>query len=206
MKRLFLASFVAYSIDKFIKSFKLTPKELTVAFVPTAGDTYEEKDRGFVVEDRGKLLEKDFKVKDVDIKGKTKEKLMEELKCVDIIFVGGGNTFYLLKKTRESGFDEAVKEKVEDGAIYVGSSAGAVLVGPDIEPVRAMDHPEKAPNLKSTKGLDLVDFVAVPHYKSKKFHDRVEKVLEKHKNYKDKLIPITDEQAVVVEGKKYKIV
>ena len=98
MKRLFLASFVAYSIDKLIADFKLTPRDLTVAFIPTAADPYPEETRGFIQEDRDGLVQKGFRVKDVDIKNKTKAELLAELKDVGIIFVGGGNVFYLLEK------------------------------------------------------------------------------------------------------------
>ncbi|HEX7455932.1 MAG TPA: Type 1 glutamine amidotransferase-like domain-containing protein [Candidatus Nanoarchaeia archaeon] len=206
MKKLFLASFVAYSIDKLIAAFKLVPQNLTVAFVPTAGGTYPEEKRGFVAEDRGKLVEKGFKVKDVDLKGKTKDELMEESKGVDIIFVAGGNTFYLLEKAKESGFDELAKCLVGKGVIYVGSSAGAALAGPDIEPVGPLDDPSKAPNLKSTKGLGLVNFVILPHWGKEKFKERYEKVMKRYGKSGYKLIKITDEQAVVVEGNKYNIV
>jgi len=206
MKKLFLASFVAYSIDKLIATFKLTPPTLTAAFIPTAADPYKKEDRGFVKEDRDGLTRKGFRVKDVDIKGKTKDELLDELKNIDIIFVGGGNVFYLLEKARESGFDQVVKGLVEKGVIYVGSSAGAVLACPDIEAVARLDDPSKAPSLKSTEGLGLVDFVVIPHHKNEKFSKGVEQILKECKGYKYKLIPIADQQAFVVKGNKYKIV
>ena len=81
-----------------------------------------------------------------------------------------------------------------------------MLACPDIEPVARLDDPSKAPNLKSTQGLNLVDFVVVPHYKNEKFNEGVEEILKNSKEYKYKLIPITDQQAVVVKGNKYNIV
>jgi len=127
MKKLFLASVVANTIEKFIEILLKSPDKLKVAFIPTAADPY--KDKWFIEEDRNKLKEKGFNVKDVDIKGKTEQELLQELKDTDIIFVAGGNTFYLLEKARESGFERIEKEFVEKGVIYVGSSAGATLVG-----------------------------------------------------------------------------
>jgi dipeptidase E len=206
MRRLFLASFVAYSIDKFIEAFELNPRSLTVAFIPTAANVYPPEKRGFVKEDRGALTEKGFKVKDIGIAGKQKGELTAELKGADIIFVSGGSPFYLLQATRESGFNELTKQLVGKGVIYAGSSAGAVLAGPDIEPVRPLDDHSKNLNLKSTKGLGLVDFVVLPHWGIEKYKDQYREVMKNYGKGQYKLIKITDEQAVVVEGNKHKIV
>jgi len=196
MKKLFLASIVSNTIEKLIEILPGSSDKLAVAFIPTAADPYE--DKWFVDEDRDKLKEKGFNVKDVDIKGKTEQELLEELKDVDIIFVAGGNTFYLLEKSRESGFDKIVKELIQKGVIYVGSSAGATLAGPDIEPIKTLDDPSKAPSLKSFNGLNLVDFIILPHFEEKNRKEYGEIIRENsEKGYK--LIILTDNQAVVVE-------
>ena len=203
MKKLFLASIVSNTIEKLIEILPGSSDKLAVAFIPTAADPYE--DKWFVDEDRDKLKEKGFNVKDVDIKGKTEQELLEELKDVDIIFVAGGNTFYLLEKSRESGFDKIVKELIQKGVIYVGSSAGATLAGPDIEPIKTLDDPSKAPSLKSFNGLNLVDFIILPHFEEKNRKEYGEIIRENsEKGYK--LIILTDNQAVVVEGEEFKIV
>ena len=203
MKKLFLASIVSNTIEKLIEILPESPDKLAVAFIPTAADPY--KDKWFVDEDRNKLKEKGFSVKDVDINGKTEQELLEELKDADIIFVAGGNTFYLLEKARESGFDKIVKELVQKGVIYVGSSAGATLAGPNIEPVKPFDDPSEAPSLKSFDGLNLVDFIILPHFEEKNKKEYGEIIREySEKGYK--LITLTDNQAVVVEDEEFKIV
>lgn len=204
MKKLFLASIVANTIERFIEMLPKSPDELTVAFVPTAADPY--KDKWFINEDRNKLKEKGFNVRDVDIKGKKEQELSDELGNVDIVFVAGGNTFYLLEKARESGFDKIVKEIIEKGIIYVGSSAGAVLAGPDIEPVKPFDDPSKTPSLRSFKGLSLVDFVILPHFGKEKYKSKYEEVIKKYSKKGYKFITLTDNQAVVVEDDKYKTI
>ena len=204
MKKLFLASVVANTIDKLIETLDELPNKLTVAFIPTAADPY--KDKWFIEEDRNKLKEKGFNVKDVDIKGKTEQELLQELKDADIIFVAGGNTFYLLEKARESGFDKAAKEFLEKGVIYVGSSAGATLAGPNIEPVKPFDNPSKAPSLTSFEGLNLVDFIILPHFGEEKRRQKYEEIIREYSEKGYKLIALTDNQAVIVEGHEYKIV
>jgi len=145
MKRLFLASVASNVLTQFVELLDCPPSELTVAFIPTAADLY--LDRSFMISYRNKLEELGFKVLDMNIAGQSKESLQEQLKDVDIIFVAGGNTFYLLEKVLASGFDEIVKDHIALGKWYVGSSAGSCLAGASIEPLKLFDNPAQAPNL-----------------------------------------------------------
>lgn len=52
---------------------------------------------------------------------------------IDIIFVRGGNVTRLIHYLRKFNQFEKVKELAENGALYIGSSAGSVLVGSDTE-------------------------------------------------------------------------
>ena len=68
-----------------------------------------------------------------------------------------------------------------------------------------MDEAEKAaPQLNSFEGLRLVDFYPLPHYKSFPFEEVTEKMLVKHANLN--LKPITNEQALLVNGNQTKLV
>ncbi|MFA6437621.1 MAG: Type 1 glutamine amidotransferase-like domain-containing protein [Candidatus Paceibacterota bacterium] len=203
-RKLFLASIVSNVIDKLIEFLSKSPKELTVAFIPTAADPYENK--WFVDNDRNKLKERGFNLKEIDIKGNRKQELLDKFKGIDIIFVAGGNTFYLLEKAKESGFDEIVKESVQKGIIYVGSSAGATFVCPTIEPIKTLDDPSKAPSLKSFEGLNLINFVILPHFGEEKYKTKYEKIIEEYEDKDYKIITLTDKEAILVEDNKYKII
>jgi dipeptidase E len=203
MKKLFLASIMPLTIEKLIKFLPKPPQELKIAFIPTAADPYE--DKWFIKEDRDEFVRKGFQIKDVDINGKNEQKLFKELGDVDIIFVGGGNTFYLLQKTRESGFDRVVKKLITKGIIYVGASAGANLACPTIEPIKPFDDPGKASELKTFEGLNLVDFIVLPHFdnKNKKI---CEKIIKEYGRKGRKVIPITDKQAIMVSGDNHRVI
>lgn len=204
MKKLFLTSVACNVLDKFVELLDCPPSELTVAVIPTAADVYENK--SFVDDDRNKLSELGFKILDINIAGKTEEILQEQTKDVDIIFVAGGNTFYLLEKTLASGFDKIVKQLIENGKYYIGSSAGSVLAGLTIEPVKLLDDPSKALDLKSFDGLKLIDKIILPHYDNEKYQDKMNQILTDYVDVKDKIIKLGDNQAAVINNGEIKII
>jgi dipeptidase E len=85
------------------------------------------------------------------------QKAVEE---ADAIFIGGGNTFRLLKALEDLDFIEAVRRKVSSGSPYIGSSAGSNVAGPTIKTTK--DMPIVQP--RSFDSLGLVPFQISPHY------------------------------------------
>jgi dipeptidase E len=78
----------------------------------------------------------------------------------DAIFVGGGNTFRLLKALEDLDVMEPIRRKVRSGAPYIGSSAGSNVAGPTIKTTK--DMPIVQPH--SFESLGLVPFQISPHY------------------------------------------
>lgn len=193
---IFLASQASNTLHLLLPSLDKKPSELSVAFIPTAGDMYQEKP--WMSADKTKLEELGFQVEEVNIDGKTREELQSQLSSKDIIFVAGGNTFYLLKKSQESSFDAVVHECMNTGAVYIGSSAGSVIAGPDIEYVSLLDDP-KVVQLESTTGLGLVDFEILPHANNPHFSQHFEKIIEQYsKHYEIK--SLHDNQAILIRN------
>jgi dipeptidase E len=147
-----------------------------------------------------------FEVKNVDLKNKNRKDLEEELKGMDVIFVAGGNTFYLLEKVRESGFDRVAKKLINEGVVYIGSSAGAVLAGPTIEIINKMDDPADAPNLKSFKALNLVNFIVMPHFGDEKYKDIFDEAVKRGKDLGYEVKLLTNYQALIVNGGRVRLV
>ena len=78
----------------------------------------------------------------------------------DAVLVGGGNTFHLLRACYRHGLLDAIRERVGQGAPYVGWSAGSNLACPTVRTTNDMPIVEPP----SLDALGLVPVQINPHY------------------------------------------
>ncbi len=194
---LLTSSGMAGTKEEILSVLSKPPDKVRVAHIITASKV--EKDTSFVDKDRELMKEAGFNVEDIDIEGKNKKQLMKILEAVDIIYVQGGNTFYLLLQMRKSGFNKIIKKLLKRGIVYVGVSAGSVVAGKTIETASWGSNPdEKVVKLMSLKGLKLIKSNIFARYKP----EDEEMIKQKSKRIKKELRVLTDEQALFVFGKK----
>lgn len=107
------------------------------------------------------------------------------------VFIGGGNTFYLLDEIRKSKFDKRLKIFIENGGIVYGGSAGAIILGNDIDTASHEDPNDVM--LKDLKGLDLVGGYSVwCHY-----HQRFDQLIKDYvKKSGQKVIAIPEASGI----------
>lgn len=190
-KKLVLTSCGIINEDLKREFFKLLikdVKEVKLLYITTAVDGEDDSDTSWIDEEVQTILNLGIKQENI------KEYKMNydiDLSLYDMIYMMGGNTFYLLKKIRDTKFDIKLKEAIEKGMIYIGSSAGSIILGNTIELALAYDKNEV--NLTDFTGLKMIDGIIVPHANRKQ-----EFVKKKKLQYQDKIYSVNDEHGIIV--------
>lgn len=134
-----------------IAEFAKDNKEIT--FI-SAATVYEPKE--YFETAKTALAEVDLKLIHLDLNNNP-ESILDKAK---ILLVGGGNTYHLLKELKDHSLDEKIEDKVRNGIPYMGLSAGANIVGPNI----LTTNDWNVEGITSFDGLNLVPFSINPHY------------------------------------------
>lgn len=137
-----------------------------------------------------------YNYEELDLDGKNEQWLRDYMKNFDVVYMQGGNTFYLLKSIRESGFDKVLKDLIPKGLYYIGASAGSYVACPTIE-MATWKEPDKYERygLTDFTGMNLVPFYVSVHY-TPEYRDILK---EKVTQAKYPVYVLTDEQAILVK-------
>lgn len=207
MKHLFLTSqvrSVASNIaTKLSDEIKQRAVYITTSFMYKDQSVPEE----WQVQNRASLIDAGFDLTDYDITGRSYEEIVRDLTEYKIMYVEGGNTAYLLQKSQQNNFKKFISQRVGEGMIYLGCSAGAIIVGPDIISADRPGKTAKDYGLTDTAGFGLVDFIVMPHWgdptkKSSYLDYKIPRAYKEDYSY----ILLSDKQYIEVEDDNYKIV
>lgn len=202
MKQIFLSSSFADVENLFASFSKGRHKGQTITFIPTA--SLPEEVNFYVAEGRKSLENAGFVIDELEISAAPDDEISKKIRANDAIYVSGGNTFFLLQELIRTGADKLIKSHIAAGKLYIGESAGSIILSPNIEYVKDMDNLNAAPNLRSFSALGAVDFYPLPHHNNFPFEELVEKIIA---DYTDKinLCPISNSQAIAISGNKFEI-
>lgn len=174
--------------ERFLSLLGKKPSETKVFFVPTASRT--ERELSYVKLAERELIQLGIPKENIIWLNIDNVSATGDFDRFDVIYVCGGNTFFLMQKLRETGLDEKIIELVRKGRLYVGASAGSVIAGPDISIAGPFD--ENDVDLKNMSGLGFIDKVVSPHYKNED-----KNIIEEFKRKLPyTIVPITDNQAL----------
>lgn len=205
MANIFLCSYFAEVASKINEVVKFQGKD--IVFIDTAAK-FEEVN--FYVDEAVEILENfGVKLRRLDVscsqssvvsvssqdKPFCDDKILATINECDIIYVSGGNTFYLLNELRKSCAAQAIKNAVKASKIYIGESAGAIVAAPDTRYATLMD--ENSAKTSDFTGLNLVDFCVVPHFGCEPFMQATHEIMEKFGNLYD-LRPINNAEFIAL--------
>ncbi|GLV57626.1 peptidase E [Dictyobacter sp. S3.2.2.5] len=107
-------------------------------------------------------IQEAFKPFDVTVTGlHTVDRPVAALRDAEVLFVGGGNTFRLLKTLHQLDVLNIVRERVTRGELrYMGSSAGTNMACPSLRTTNDMPIVQPA----SFTSFGLIPFQINPHY------------------------------------------
>jgi dipeptidase E len=195
MRRLLLASHGIGALPGLVEE---DTTGLPLTFVPTAAGP-EADSKPWVQADRRQAELLGFEVATLELASASATDVERVLADSSAVFVTGGNSFLLLWHARRTGFADLVPRLVDDGSlVYIGTSAGALLAGPDLAPAASLDNWRAVPELESSLALGMVPFAVLPHDQEPEFRVRHDETVAAHPD--GLYIRLTDDRAVAVRG------
>lgn len=197
MKKLILTSsgFLIPSVRSIILEHLPSQRPLKVAYISTASKVV--KDDTYARRDVEIMNELNFDVTEIDLAEVDSDYLRDALPQHDVLYVQGGNGFYLLLHARRSGFMNIAKPLIEDGSlVYVGKSAGTYLACPTIEMHTWSDKDWRRFGVEDFTAMNLVPFLIKAHYSPEKEPE----TLKGMERCPYPLWAISNEEAILVQG------
>ncbi len=185
----------------------LPNNKVHIAFIPTASNV-EEEDKGWLIDDYHNLKKENYGCLDiVDISALPKDIWLPRIKQANVIFVGGGNTFYLMSWLKKSGLDKILPELLKT-RVYVGISAGSMVATVNLRMSTSQkSYSEKVYPLINDEGLGFVNFHIRPHLNSEFFPKvTIEYLQEEAKKIPESIYAIDDDSAVLINDNKVEVI
>lgn len=131
------------------------------------------------------------------------EKNLSDYSC---LFIGGGNTYKLLKELKDSGSFENIKEYLNNGGVVYGGSAGAIIFGKDINSTLYSDSNNV--ELKDTSGFNFLNGMSIAaHYtnESPDYAKKTEEYLPKY-SHKEPVIAIAEQTCIYINNDEISVI
>jgi dipeptidase E len=178
----------SFPLDKFF--FSELPQNGTFLYVPIAlrGNELYPKVHLWMASILELHNRKDLKFETVQDLGNCKN-----VDNFDAIYIGGGNTWSLMKEIRDTAFDDRLIKYFKNGGIIYGGSAGAIVLG---KKINTHDDKNEA-KLEDVSGLNILDNYSVTcHFKKEQAKQYQEWALLN----KSPIVCLTEETGLVIEN------
>ena len=180
--------------EKFYAAYYMAagdPRGKRVLYVTTAADG-EDGDKSWMDEEEVRMYTFGFRPESI-----TEYKIGDKLNAddFDVMYLMGGNSYYLLDMIRKHNFDKVIRKFLEDGKVVIGSSAGSQVLGTSVK----VSADENKIGMTDFEALGLVDALIIPHTNRKQ-----EFVREWREKTDERIIALTDYTGIIVTNKDYR--
>jgi len=131
------------------------------------------------------------------------------MKEFGVIWIKGGNVFYLRNAMKQSGFDQILKSlSTQKNILYGGASAGICILSPTLKGLDLIDSTKKKPYEKKIiwEGLNIIPYCFAPHYKSRNSQSKkINKVVEYFIKNKIPFKTLKDKEVITINKGKEKV-
>lgn len=190
--KLFLTSTVFFNSDITKKVFSKIEKNIKnckVLFIPNEKATIETLNSTKYLD---RVEEWGFSRENIYIFNKYEPEKYFNLD-IDILTIGGGNTFGTLDIIRKTGFDKEIIRYIEKDVIFIGGSAGSHVITKNIEHVQHFDSNEV--KMTDFNGVGIFDGILICHYTNER--EKITKKIIESSNYN--VYILTDKDVLYIE-------
>lgn len=187
---------IIFALNKFSS---LLDKSKPILYIPLA---FENSD----YDSCSKWFEQEMKymgLNNYEMVRSSKELSEKEFNEYCALFIGGGNTYKLLKELKEYSNFEKINQYLKNNGIIFGGSAGAIIFGKNINSCLIDD--KNSVNLNDCDGFNYLNGCSILcHLNKANF--------KKNKNYlmnysiKNKTIYLPEEDVIIIKNKKIKFI
>ncbi len=190
------------AVEKCIEFVGKPAKEINFAIINEAY-AVEHCDHSWILDDMDSIR-KNFggSIEFVNLLALNISQVEERINAADVIFVVGGNTEYLKTVFDKTGFSKLLPKLLKE-KVYVGSSAGSMILGIQINPEDQEETDIEAEYLSVQEYLNILNFSIIPHIHSKYFFRRSEEwAINESKKINNIVYALSDNAAVIIDGNK----
>lgn len=206
--KLFLCSLGITNKDALQTLFYKPLSEIKCGVIKNPMDLKDEEKRKFLygLVDKGFVS---FGINKTDIDLREFENKQEELQALisqlDMLWITGGNVFYLRKLIKKVQFENILINAIKNGLVYGGDSAGALIISPTLKYLDAVDDISQISEV-IYDGLNVIDFVPLPHWDNEDFKHKLVGIKNNLEKDGYKVTIYGDKQTIVINDKTMQVV
>lgn len=173
-------------------------------FVTTAANIYS--DKPWMENDIAMIETGGIQLSRVDFATMNQTQIKNILAQTSALIVGGGNPLYLLEVIQARQVLPMLRDRIKQGMLYIGSSAGAVLASKSLSLETLFEDRPSAKKQDNYEGLCFNPFNLLPHWGDKSMYEEYIEYVTSSFNSSTPLISLTNNQALEIIDSHYKII